>query len=373
MIYLDNAATTPVKPEVMQTIMETMRDFYGNPSSIYNYGFESQKILSDSRKKIADKLNCEPEEIIFTSGACEANSLAINSIIENNRNKSKYSVIYSTPIEHKSIHMQKELTICDVDNEGKVIDILINPLLSESMSIQYANNEIGTIQDIKGMVAKYKKEDKNFIVHTDATQMIANSPIDVKDLDVDMLSLSGQKIGAPKGIGILFHKKGYKIHPLIYGSQEFGLRGGTENLPYIAGLAKAFELLDYNKVKDIRELRNYCYKNLINRIPDIHLNGSPDLTGTYRLSNNLNITIPNVNAEELIIALGLKDICIANGSACNSGSKEPSYVLKAIGLTDEQAFSTIRITFGEQNTREEVDEFIDTIVGLVAILRKKGK
>lgn len=367
MIYLDNAATTPVKPEVMQTIMETMKDFYGNPSSIYNYGFESQKILSDSRKKIADKLNCEPEEIIFTSGACEANSLAIYSMMEN------YSIVYSTPIEHKSIHMRRRLTTCNVDKEGKILDIPINTMFTEALSLQYANNEIGTIQDIKGLVSKYKEKDKKLVVHTDATQMIANSPIDVKDLDVDMLSLSGQKIGAPKGIGILYHKKDVKIYPIIYGSQEFGLRGGTENLPYIAGLAKAFELLDYNKVKDIRELRNYCYKNLINRIPDIHLNGSPDLTGTYRLSNNLNITIPNVNAEELIIALGLKDICIANGSACNSGSKEPSYVLKAIGLTDEQAFSTIRITFGEQNTREEVDEFIDTIVGLVAMLRKKGK
>lgn len=366
MIYLDNSATTPVKKEVLDVIINTMQNCWGNPSSSYEFGLETKRIIEDARLIIAQSINAEPEEIIFTSGASEANSLAISGFLNyHENNDSEYPYFITSNIEHSSIPLFNADAVIDVDYYFGSIDIdtlerKLSDLWKNSkklVSIQAANNEIGVIHNLRAIsnvVHKY-----NGVFHTDATQYYPHYKIDVKAIGIDMMSVSGHKFGCPKGIGFLYVKKGINLSPIIYGTQNNGLRGGTENVPYIVGLAKAVELLDYSQEKDLKTKRDYCLDEIynINFDKEICLNG--DIKN--RLPHNINIRIEDADAQMLIALLDLNGICVSAGSACHAGDKEPSHVLKAIGLSDKEAKESIRITISNDTTYEEIDKFVETL------------
>lgn len=363
-IYLDNAATTPIHQEVIKVITDTMQ-IYGNPSSIHSKGLEAKGLLNNARKSISQHICCNPNEIIFTSGACEANSLAIQGYM----NKYSHSVLITTTIEHKSIQKlcadnNYDIRFVNVDNKGKVDLNHLEQLCKETylngyshmlVSIQSANSEIGTIQDVKSIsfiVHKY-----NGVFHTDATQLFPYQKLDMNELDIDMLSMSGQKINAPKGVGFLFVQKDIELKPLIYGSQMKMRRGGTENLPYIVGLAKAIELLKYDNTH-LLSARDYLLNKFSNSGLDFIVNG--DLEN--RLPNNINISFKGIEAESLLLMLDLNDIYVSSGSACNSNSVEPSAVLRAINVPNEYIRSAIRITLANDITFDELDYVYETFL-----------
>lgn len=362
MIYLDNAATTPVKQEVLDVIMNTMKNCWGNPSSAYEFGLESKRIIEDARLIIAKSINAEPDEIIFTSGASEANALAIDGFFKSQ--EYEYGYFITSRIEHSSI------LSCSIDhsvqpdirgriNAAELYDklCLIDNFYKSLVSIQAANNEIGVINNIQELSSIAHQH--NAFFHTDATQYYPYYKIDVKAMGIDMMSVSGHKFGCPKGIGFLYVKKGIKLSPIIHGTQNNWLRGGTENVPYIAGLAKAVELLDYSQEKVLKHKRDYCLCKIysIDYNKDIQLNG--DLND--RLPNNINIRIEGVDAQMLIALLDLNGICVSAGSACHAGDKTPSHVLKAIGLSDKEAKGSIRITLSQDTTYEEIDKFVEVL------------
>lgn len=377
MIYLDNAATTKPLKEVIDVINQCLTDDWGNPSSPYSFGIKAREIVNKSRKTVADFIGAEPSEIIFTSGASEANSLAICGFLKANLSK-----LFISSIEHKSIlNIVKYLHNYVFSEFEKYFSTNSFGLVSPSnikrelnsffeynvekwipfVSVQYANNEIGTIQDIKE-IAKIVHQ-YGGVIHTDATQIIPDRKINVKDLDVDMLSFSGQKLGTPKGVGVLYVKKGVKLDPIIYGTQENGLRGGTENVPYIAGLAEAIRHLSY----PTGEIRDYFVNRVLSEIEDCYLVGTP--CGDERLRNNASICFRGVQSESILLMLDQKGIYVSSGSACNSSSLEPSYVLRAIGLPENNdLYSIVRFTFGE-NTIEEVDIVISELIKIVKTLR----
>jgi len=371
-LYLDNAATTKVHPEVIKTITDIMTDIWGNPSSLHQPGQQAKQILDNSRKSIAQYINCKPNEIVFTSGACESNSLGICGYL----NKHPHSVFITTPIEHKSIQALCEdnnynIKYVRVDNKGRVDLEHLKQLCSETclhgyshilVSIQSANSEIGTIQDIKtisDIVHKY-----NGVFHTDATQLFPYQRLNVKKLGIDMLSMSGQKINAPKGIGFLYVKNGIELKPLIYGSQMEFRRGGTENIPYIAGLAKAIELLRYENTY-VQSMRDYLLNKFENSGLDYIING--DLEN--RLSNNINISFKGIEAESLLLLLDMNGICVSSGSACDSKSIQASSVLKAIGIPDDYIHGTIRITLSNDIIFDELNYVYEKIIESVNRLR----
>ena len=366
MIYLDNAATTPVKKEVLDAIINTMQNCWGNPSSSYEFGLEPKRIIENARLAIANSINAEPDEIIFTSGASEANSLAIDGYLKYMENREdEYPYFITSNVEHSSIPLFNADVTIGVDYyigrvdtnalENKLSDML--RFSKKLVSVQAANNEIGIIQDIQTISRIAHKY--NGIFHTDATQYYPYYKIDVKTMGIDMMSVSGHKFGCPKGIGFLYVKKGINLSPIIYGTQNNGLRGGTENVPYIAGLAKAVELLDYSKEKDLRDKRDYC----LQKIYDLDCTQNINLNGDFknRLPNNINIRIEDVDAQMLIALLDLNGICVSAGSACHSYDAKPSHVLKAIGLSDKEAKESVRITLSEDTTYEEIDKFLDTL------------
>ena len=369
-IYLDNAATAKPKQEVIKEIEYVLEHEWGNPSSLYGIGRSAKQIVDNSRKITADFVGAKPSEIVFTSGACESNSMAINGYL----NKNDVNFITST-IEHKSImnlyddsYVMKHKV--QVGNHGLVDTIELEELLLESdkhclVSIQFANNEIGTIQDIKKIseiVHRY-----GGILHTDATQMIPNSPVNVKDLGIDMMSFSGQKLGATKGIGVLYIKNCIELEPIIYGSQENSRRGGTENVPYIAGLAKAIETI----YCPTSEIRDYFFDKLDYLLDDIYLIGWE--TDALRLKNNLSICFKGIESESLLLLLDNKEIYVSSGSACNSASLSPSYVLSAIGMKEPDINGVVRFSFGEDTTERQCDIAIDEIVKSVNTLRRMSK
>ncbi len=371
-IYFDNAATTKVHPEVIKTITDTMTNIWGNPSSLHYIGQQAKHILDNARKLIAKHINCNPNDIIFTSGACESNSLSICGFL----NKHPNSVLITTPIEHKSIQALCENNDYDikyvkVDNNGRVDSEHLEQLCSETylhgyshilVSIQSANSEIGTIQDIKSISSITHKY--NGVFHTDATQLFPYQKINVKELGIDMLSMSGQKINAPKGIGFLYVKNGIDLKPLIYGSQMEFRRGGTENIPYIAGLAKAIELLQYENTY-VQSMRDYLLNKFEGSGSDYIVNG--DLEN--RLPNNINISFKGIEAESLLLLLDMNGICVSSGSACDSKSIQASSVLKAIGIPDDYIHGTIRITLSNENTFDELNYVFEKILQSVNILR----
>lgn len=362
-IYLDNAATTKPKHEVIKEIEYVLENEWGNPSSLYGIGRNAKQIVDKSRKTVADFIGAKPSEIVFTSGACESNSMAIGGYINQN-----YTRLVTTTIEHKSIVNIADTCSTDyvsVDENGRVDMEQLENICKSNVngtlySIQFANNEIGTIQDIKAisdLVYRY-----GGILHTDATQMIPNSPVNVKDLGIDMMSFSGQKLGATKGIGVLYIKNGIELEPIIYGSQENSRRGGTENVPYIAGLAKAIEIIYY----PTSEIRDYFLEKLQSELDDIYVIGDMK----QRLNNNLSICFKGIEAESLLLLLDNKEIYVSSGSACNSKSIESSYVLSAINMDKDETRSVIRFSFGEDTTKKQCDNAITEIKKIVERLHR---
>ncbi len=361
-IYLDHNATTYIDPEVQQTMINCIENCFGNPSSIYKEGKESKFLLDSARRSIAQLLNCTAKRIVFTGCCSEANNFVIKGLAFANWNNGKNHII-TTPIEHSSViepcrwleQFGYRVTYLPVGRSGRVdpadLEAAITPdtLL---VSIMMANNEIGAIQPIADLARIAKRH--GVLFHTDATQAIGKLPIDLNELDVDFLTFSGHKIYGPKGVGALYMKKGIELHPLIHGGeQERDLRAGTENVIGIVGLGKAVELAGQHlaKMENVRQLRDRLEQGIRELIPDAQLNGHP----TERLPNTINMTLPGLRGESIVLALDQKGVCISSGSACHSGSPEPSHVLLATGLSEEEAHCSVRISLGIRNTEEEMD------------------
>ncbi|MFC2142807.1 cysteine desulfurase family protein [Candidatus Aenigmatarchaeota archaeon] len=372
-IYLDNAATTPVRKEVKKEMDKYFSKEFGNPGSFNTLGLNASQSLSKARKKIAKIINAEPSEIIFTGSGTESINLAIKGIC---RKKGKH-IITSSVEHHAVLHTCKALekegfdvTYLDVDKYGLVDPKEIEKNIRKDtilVSIIYANNEIGTIQPIHEISKITKKH--GILFHTDACQA-ASLNVDVKKLGVDLLSFNGSKIYAPKGVGMLFVKKRTQIKPIIHGgSQEFGLRAGTENVPYIVGFAKALELAQKEKYKENRrleKLRNKLIKGILKTIPKTFLNGHP----VKRLPNSANITFLDIEGEALILYLNEHGIQVSTGSACTSHKLAPSHVILATGLPYEAAHGSVRFSLGKDTTEKDVDYVLKVLPGLVKKIRK---
>lgn len=375
-IYVDNAATTKLKPEVLEKMMPYLTEEYGNPSSVYSLSRTTKSAIEDARKKVAAAFNAEPKEILFTSGASEADNWAIKGIAYSMRDKGNH--IITTKIEHHAVlhtleHLEKngyEVTYLDVDENGLVdLTELENAITDKTIliTIIFANNEIGTIQPVKEIGEIARKH--NVYFHTDAVQAIGNVEIDVKEMNIDLMSLTAHKIYGPKGTGALYVKKGVKLHPYIHGGgQEFSRRAGTENVAGIVGFGAAIELATKDiakKVEKISKLRDSYIEKILKEIPYVKLNGHP----SKRLCNNTNMSFRYIEGEALLLSLDMKGICASSGSACTSGSLDPSHVLLAIGLPHEIAHGSLRVTFGDFNTMEDVDYIVESLKEIVARLR----
>lgn len=370
--YFDNAATTQVNQDVIKEMLPYFSIEYGNPSSLYSIGRRAKRALEEARRKIANIINCKPNEIYFTSCGTESDNLAIKGIAYANKEKGKH--IITSKIEHPAVlNTCKELeeqgykvTYLDVDQNGIVnVEQLKASIKTDTIliTIMFANNEIGTIQPIEE-IGKIAKEN-NIIFHTDAVQAMGNLKIDVKKLNINALSISAHKFYAPKGIGALYVGEDVNIKQIQNGGhQEKNKRAGTENLAEIVGMSKALELIYKNfenHNNKIKELRDYYIEKIQSNIVDSKLNGDR----INRLPGNANMSFKNINAEELLFELDEKGICASAGSACSSGSTSPSHVLTAIGLPPEWANGTLRVTIGMNNTKEEVDYLINALVEIV--------
>lgn len=375
MYYFDNSATTPISEKVLEAMMPYLTSSYGNASSIYSLGRESRKAIDKARDQVAKALNCDSKEIYFTNSGTESDNWAIKGVAYANKDKGKH--IITSSIEHHAVlhtckHLEKqgfEVTYLPVNKNGLVeIKDLIEAIRPDTIliSIMYANNEIGTVQPIEeiGEIAK----EKNIYFHTDAVQAIGNIDIDLQKLNIDLLSLSGHKFNGPKGIGALYIKNGTKVENLLHGgSQEKGKRPSTENVAGIVGLGKAIELATKDiakKEKYLKDLREYAIENLL-KIPNTILNGDRE----KRLPGNVNICFEYIEGESILLMLDQHNICASSGSACTSGSLDPSHVLLAIGLPHEIAHGSLRLTFSERNTKEEIDYLLNLLPPIIQRLR----
>ena len=376
MIYLDNAATTKTAPEVVDAMLPYFSEYYGNASTIYSLGAESKKAMDHARQTIADSLGAKPEEIYFTAGGSESDNWALKATAEAYASKGKH--IITTKIEHHAIlhtceYLEKrgfEITYLNVDRDGLIsLDELKAAIRPDTIliSVMFANNEIGTIEPIAeiGEIAK----EHGVLFHTDAVQAYAQVPINVDEMHIDMLSASGHKLNGPKGIGFLYIRKGVKIRSFVHGgAQERSRRAGTENIPGIVGLGAAVEramrIMDTKTRKEI-ELRDYLIGRLENEIPHCWLNGHR----TKRLPNNINFSFLFIEGESMLIMMDMKGICASSGSACTSGSLDPSHVLLAIGLKHEEAHGSLRLTLSEESTKEEMDIVAEEVKKIVQRLR----
>lgn len=376
MIYLDNAATTKTAPEVVDAMLPYFSEYYGNASTIYGLGAESKKAMDHARQTIADSLGAKPEEIYFTAGGSESDNWALKATAEAYATKGKH--IITTKIEHHAIlhtceYLEKrgfEITYLNVDRDGLIsLDELKAAIRPDTIliSVMFANNEIGTIEPIAeiGEIAK----EHGVLFHTDAVQAYAQVPINVDEMHIDMLSASGHKLNGPKGIGFLYIRKGVKIRSFVHGgAQERSRRAGTENIPGIVGLGAAVEramrIMDSKTQREI-ELRDYLIGRLENEIPHCWLNGHR----TKRLPNNINFSFLFIEGESMLIMLDMKGICASSGSACTSGSLDPSHVLLAIGLKHEEAHGSLRLTLSEDSTKEEMDIVAEEVKKIVQRLR----
>lgn len=375
-IYLDNAATTRTKPEVVEAMLPYFTEKFGNPSSVYEFAGQNKNAVTEARENIAKALNAPTEDIYFTAGGSESDNWALKATMEAYKEKGNHLI--TSKIEHHAIlhtceYLEQhgcEVTYLDVDENG-VVDL---EQLKESIrpttvliSIMYANNEIGTIQPVKeiGSIAK----EHGILFHTDAVQAFGQLPIDVSEENIDMLSASGHKLNGPKGIGFLYIKKGLKLRSLIHGgAQERKRRAGTENVPGIVGFGRATELAVSSmeaRAKQEAELRDYLISRVLAEIPYVRLNGHR----TKRLPNNANFSFQFIEGESLLIMLDMKGICASSGSACTSGSLDPSHVLLAIGLPHEIAHGSLRLTLSDETTKEDIDYTIEQIKEIVAKLR----
>ena len=376
--YFDHAATTKVDERVMKEMIPYMEIEYGNPSSLYTLGRRAKHAVEEAREKIAREINCEKKEIYFTSCGSESDNLAIKGVAYSNKDKGNH--IITSKIEHPAVlntckKLETEgfdVSYLNVDDEGKIsIEELESKITEKTIliSIMFANNEIGTIEPIKEIGKIAKKY--NIIFHTDAVQAIGNIRIDVKELNINLLSMSAHKFYGPKGMGALYVQNGIEFEKLQDGGhQEKDKRAGTENVPGIVGMGKAIELayknLDDNNKKMI-ELRDYFINEINSKIPNVKLNGSIK----SRLPGNINFSFKGIEGEELLLKLDEKGICASSGSACSSGNSEPSHVLTSIGLTKDLAFGTLRITIGKENTKEDIVYLIDNLINVVEYLRNR--
>ena len=376
MIYLDNTATTKTAPEVVEAMLPYFTEFYGNASTIYELGGESKKAMNEARETIADALGAQQNEIYFTAGGSESDNWAIKATAEAYRAKGNH--IITSKIEHHAVlhtceYLEKngfEVTYVDVDENGKIkLDELKKAIRPTTIliTVMYANNEIGTIQPIKeiGEIA----HEHGILFHTDAVQAFGQLPINVDECHIDMLSASGHKLNGPKGIGFLYIRKGVKIRSFVHGgAQERKRRAGTENIPGIVGMGAATRrAVSTMKERTDREkeLRDYMIDRVLKEVPYTRLNGDRH----DRLPNNANFSFQFIEGESLLIMLDMEGICGSSGSACTSGSLDPSHVLLAIGLPHEIAHGSLRLTLSDETTKEEIDYVIEAIKQIVAKLR----
>lgn len=375
-IYFDNAATTQVYPEVFEEMKPYFTEYYGNPSSIYSFAGESKKAVDHARKSVADLINAKTDDIYFTSGGSESDNWALKATAEAYASKGKH--IITSTIEHHAIlhtcaYLEKkgfEITYVGVDENGVIkLDELKAAIRPDTIliSVMAANNEIGTIEPI-AEIGKIAHE-HGILFHTDAVQAFGHIPIDVEAMNIDMLSASGHKINGPKGIGVMYIRKGVKILSFIHGgAQERKRRAGTHNVPGIVGIGKAAELAKNNMEQRSEyetKLRDYFISRIENEIPYAKLNGDR----VKRLPNNINFSFEFIEGESMLILLDQKGICASSGSACTSGSLDPSHVLLAIGLPHEKAHGSLRLTISEKNTKEEVDFTVDELKKIIERLR----
>ena len=376
MIYMDNSATSPIKEEVLNEMLPYLKEEFGNPSTLYTLGRNAKKGLDQARKNVADLINADSKEIVFTSGGTESDNWAIKGIAIKLRDEGKH--IITTEIEHPAVkntceyleNFGFETTYLPVQENGIIsIEDLKNAIREDTIliSVMHANNEIGTIQPIEE-IGKIAKEN-DIIFHCDAVQSIGKIPVDVKAANIDLLSMSSHKIYGPKGVGALFIRKGLRLDPYIHGGgQEGGKRSGTENVAGIIGFGKAAEIakrdLEVNTEK-LTAIRDALIEKILDRIPESYLNGDPDT----RLPNNVNVRFAAIEGESMILRLDAKGINGATGSACSSKSLSPSYVLSALGLADADIHGSLRLSLGTENSLEDVDTVVDTLEEIVATLR----
>lgn len=398
-IYLDYAASAPVKPEVKLAVEPYLAQKFGNPSSIHFKGREARKAVDNARQKLAKFLNCQTQEIIFTSGGTEADNLAIKGVIQSTINNQQSAIktphVITSKIEHHAVlHTcqwlrdtnQAEVTFLEVDKNGLTDVEKVKKAIKPNtilISLMYANNEVGTIQPIREIGKIIEKENKNrftknlkpkslkpILFHTDAVQAAGYLNCDTKYLHVDLLSLSGHKLGAPKGIGALFIKKGTPLEPLFHGgSHEYEMRAGTENVPGIVALGKAIELVQKNQSMEanrVKILRDYLEKQIFNKIPDVGLNGHQ----AQRLPHISNLNFKYVEGESILINLDLKGVAATTGSACTSGSLEPSHVIMAMDQDPLRAHGSIRFSLGWATTKKDLDYVIKVLPPIIKKLRK---
>ena len=375
-IYLDNAATTAVSPEVLTAMLPYFTECYGNPSSIHSTGRDAHKAVDAARRQVAAAINADPAEIYFTAGGSESDNWAIKGTAFAKRDKGNH--IITTAIEHHAVlhtcqWLEKqgfEVTYLPVDENGLVSVEDVEKAITDKtilISVMAANNEIGTIEPIAEIGALARS--KGILFHTDAVQAVGAIPLDVRAMNIDMLSMSGHKFHGPKGIGALYIRKGVRLDTLIAGgAQERGKRAGTENLPGIVGIGKAIEIatrdMEANAARMTR-LRDKLIAGILENIPDVRLNGHP----TRRLPNNVNVSVRYIEGEALLLRLDLAGIAGSSGSACTSGSLDPSHVLLAIGLPHEIAHGSLRLTLGTDTTEADIDEVLDKLPGIVKNLR----
>ncbi|MGL4548088.1 cysteine desulfurase NifS, partial [Eubacterium aggregans] len=375
-IYLDNAATTPVDERVLPEMLPYFSEYYGNPSSVYQEGHEAKRAVENARRQVADSIGADPKEVYFTAGGSESDNWAIKGVARKNRKKGNH--IITTTIEHHAVlHTCQtleregfEVTYLPVDEYGLIsLEDLKAAIRDETIlvSIMFANNEIGTVEPIKAIAEIVKP--KGIIFHTDAVQALGNIPIDVKDLNVDLMSLSSHKSYGPKGVAALYIRKGVPIENLIDGgAQERRRRAGTENTPAIVGFGKAAELaseeMDAN-IAHMKDLRDALIEGVMTKIPQVRLNGHP----TERLPGNANFCFEYIEGESILLSLDLIGVAGSSGSACTSGSLDPSHVLLAIGLPAGIAHGSLRLTIGRHTTREDIDFVVDNLVTIIERLR----
>lgn len=376
-IYFDHSATTPVLPEIAETVCEGFLKFYGNASEPHTPGHQAKELLDSSRLTVANALGAKPREIVFTSGGTESDNLAVLGVAAAYQKKGDH--IITSAVEHPAVLMPLKylsrkgfkITEVGVDKYGMVDPDDIRKAVTDKtilVSIMHANNIVGTIQPISE-IGKFLKE-REIIFHTDAVQSFCSIDTKVDDLNVDLLSISGHKFYAPKGVGALYVRKGTKIIPqLLGGGHEHGIRSSTENIPGIAGLAKAVEIGQKDikgKFKNISTLRNYIKDSLIEKIDDLRFNGHP----TERLPGNCNFSFKYIEGEAIVLRLDQKGIAVSSGSACSSSSTKPSHTLAAMGLSTGEAHGSLRITLGFENTMQEADHFLEVLPKIISDLRK---
>jgi cysteine desulfurase len=376
-IYFDHSATTPVLPEAVEAMAEFFTNNYGNPSSIYETGRSARAALEEARKSVAAVLGADPKEIVFTAGGSESDNMAVLGVADAKAKRGNH--IVASAVEHPAImeplkHLEKhgfEVTYVPVDSEGMIDPADVAAALNDRtilVSIMLANNVVGTIQPVRETAALVRE--RGIAFHTDAVQAVGNIPIDVNDLGVDLLSISGHKFHGPKGVGVLYIRKGTRINPIIHGGgQERGKRSGTENVPGIVGLAKALEIVENEreeKVVRLTALRERLVKGVLDRVDDVMYLGHP----VERLAGNACFSFKYIEGESLILNLDMMGIAASSGSACSSRALEPSHVLLAMGYSAVDAHGSLRITMGRLSTQAEVDTLIEVLPGIITRLRQ---